>query len=222
MKGGALLLTILFLSAVNATLIHTHISQITDVPCETTKDCLAFYGNDWCHRGTFCLRHQCHTIPFFPCKQGEQCLSSENRCVSRHCSLHGDCDDGLFCNGVERCINSTCIPDDRFHCPFGLCSEKDKACYTPLSLKDVVIPDQVQQNTESGAFRATFHNTTDVNEHVRITTIVIIVIAGIFFAVVLVVLLVSRASRPYSPVIVFDKNGGGGGNEIYLQQVHYQ
>ncbi len=51
------------------------------------------------------------------------------------CSADSDCDDGLFCNGQESCINGACVsgnePDCSFldsQCSYGVCDESSKSC----------------------------------------------------------------------------------------------
>ena len=45
------------------------------------------------------------------------------------CTSHADCDDGLFCNGAERCDSSgSCRPAALFPCPYGRCDETANRC----------------------------------------------------------------------------------------------
>ena len=50
------------------------------------------------------------------------------------CTLPADCDDGLFCNGEETCVDGACVfrdapaCDDRVACTFDLCDEELDAC----------------------------------------------------------------------------------------------
>jgi hypothetical protein len=63
-------------------------------------------------------------------------------------------------------------------------------------------------------------NTTTSNDTVQDWVWVIVGLSAGFFAIVLVILLVSRASRPSSPVIVFDRQKSYG-NDVYQQTVVY-
>jgi len=47
------------------------------------------------------------------------------------CLSHGDCDDGLYCNGIETCDigNQTCLPGIPVSCPDGqICDEDSNQC----------------------------------------------------------------------------------------------
>jgi hypothetical protein len=203
--------------------LHPFLSQVTNIQCDTTDDCLAYYGNDWCHQNTVCVSERCHLIPFYRCKQGELCMAEEKQCVVKQCSTHGDCDDGVFCNGVERCVNSQCVKDDRFDCSHGICSEVDHSCHTPLVLtKHALRVKESQQQQPLQAKTITIQDTTNstTNSSVDDWVWVIVGLSVGFFAIVLVILLVSRASRPSSPIIVFDRQTAYG-NEVFQQNVRY-
>ena len=205
--------------------LHPFLSQATNIQCDTTDDCLAYYGNDWCHQNTVCVSERCHLIPFYRCQQGELCLAEEKQCVVKPCSTHGDCDDGVFCNGVERCVNSQCVKDERFDCSHGVCSELDHSCHTPLILakhtlevKQLAVMRQHRVQAKTITIQDTTNSTTDSSVDDWVWVIVGLSVG--FFAIVLVILLVSRASRPSSPVIVFDRQTAYG-NEVFQQNVRY-
>lgn len=213
--------TILFISIVQCGLpVHPYISQATDISCESTADCLAYYGNDWCQQGVVCLKQRCHTIPFHPCKQGEVCLSEEKKCAERMCHHHGDCDDGIFCNGVERCVDSRCVIDTRFDCSYGICTEHDRSCHMPLGLKEFKGQQQQQRQLVVKTITVKDTNSTTESDDWTTTVWVIVGLSAGFFAIVLVILLISRASRPSQPVIVFDRETKTGG-EVYTKQMFY-
>lgn len=54
--------------------------------------------------------------------------------AERECRADGDCDDGLFCNGVERCRAGACTPgvppdcEDDVDCTVDRCDEQRDAC----------------------------------------------------------------------------------------------
>lgn len=55
-----------------------------------------------------------------------------------YCTFHSDCDDGIYCNGVEICIGEECQPGepvvcgDSITCTVDECDEGTKSCmYTP-------------------------------------------------------------------------------------------
>ncbi len=47
--------------------------------------------------------------------------------TGRACELDADCDDGVFCNGIETCVNESCQPGTD-PCPGQMCSEASAAC----------------------------------------------------------------------------------------------
>jgi len=127
--------------------------------CTTQQDCndgLACNGTEFCVNGTClpappvvcndnnpCTQSQC-AEPFGVCTNppvpdGTLC-DSDGRvckagvCGSPLCTTNSDCDDGLQCNGAERCVGGACIPGPSMLCvdgnrctsdqcvePFGLC-----------------------------------------------------------------------------------------------------
>ena len=53
--------------------------------------------------------------------------------ASIRCMTDGDCDDGVFCNGAERCAVDACVPGAPVACPSdmcfdGFCDEAARAC----------------------------------------------------------------------------------------------
>lgn len=71
------------------------------------------------------------------CGDEERC-SRRNGCVPYHCATASDCDDGLYCNGVESCDPSgagtgcmngeTVDCADTFECTADSCNEETDAC----------------------------------------------------------------------------------------------
>lgn len=52
---------------------------------------------------------------------------------STPCTTSADCEDGLFCNGVETCASGRCVPgtrvcDDHIACTVDVCNEAMRAC----------------------------------------------------------------------------------------------
>ncbi len=50
---------------------------------------------------------------------------------SQTCGSDAECDDGLFCNGQERCVNGTCAAGPRPCGPGLICNEATDTCETP-------------------------------------------------------------------------------------------
>ena len=76
------------------------------------------------------------------------------------CEVDSDCNDGIFCNGVETCIGGRCIGgenpcDDADPCTIDLCMEESESCThqtNPECLEDVEsdeIENEMEQNEEN-------------------------------------------------------------------------
>jgi hypothetical protein len=61
--------------------------------------------------------------------QNEEQVDCGGVCPPCSCISDPDCDDGLFCNGAEYCLGSTCRPG-LDPCPYGLCNESLDQCET--------------------------------------------------------------------------------------------
>jgi len=118
---------------------HPYTLINTDVPCRSAADCLTHYNNSWCEAaGVMCIHLYCKLIPNYPCNATQTCQEKTKRCEDRECSKDSDCDNHLFCDGVEICSNSSssgvCITDPAStNCHFtgGRCDEEAKQCYEP-------------------------------------------------------------------------------------------
>jgi hypothetical protein len=86
--------------------VHPHILQPTRHTCSKTNDCLALFNHSWCHSGFTCFKEICYRLPDYPCDHTQLCHEEERRCASQPCLKRSDCDDHLFCNGAEQCVNS--------------------------------------------------------------------------------------------------------------------
>ncbi|HUU00297.1 MAG TPA: hypothetical protein VM425_02520 [Myxococcota bacterium] len=71
------------------------------------------------------------------CKEWEWC-SADTGCTPIACAVDGDCDDGLYCDGYERCVAGVCQAaedvecDDHIDCTGDSCDESTDGCqYTP-------------------------------------------------------------------------------------------
>lgn len=135
-----LLLPLLVVLSLEATSIYPHILVRTEHECLTTLDCLPAGDTKWCHSGVTCLNERCHRIPNHPCPYFQHCDEKNHQCVPIQCRRHADCDDGLFCNGIERCVNGSCTSDFRQDCTAGQCDEKKRRCSLPLELQQKRLP----------------------------------------------------------------------------------
>lgn len=131
------LFIILFTQTIHATNgIYPHILRQTNISCLKTDDCLAFYNHSWCHSGLTCIRSVCYSLPAYPCDHTEYCDEKKHECIKQSCRSSADCNDHLFCNGDESCVNFVCRPDYNTGCFHGICSEMNKTCSTPISLQE--------------------------------------------------------------------------------------
>lgn len=68
------------------------------------------------------------------CNTGQlECVPNESNCQPPDCTSDADCDDGIFCNGLEACLDGTCVPSETPPCS-GLCDACDEdagQCTTP-------------------------------------------------------------------------------------------
>jgi cytochrome c551/c552 len=120
--------------------IGTHISGC--VPCT---------GEGECDDGNPCTEDACvgsvceHKNNTLPCDDGNLCtindVCSQGECGGdiipdcEPCETDADCDDGRFCNGVETCDGSTCLPGTR-PCEVGQpCDELTDTCTLVLQAR---------------------------------------------------------------------------------------
>ncbi len=64
---------------------------------------------------------------------GDVC--SSGACIGQGCLLDAHCDEGLYCNGAERCANSSCLSGEQVVCDDGdvcngleVCDESSRSC----------------------------------------------------------------------------------------------
>jgi hypothetical protein len=213
-----LLLLLIHLSAGSP--VHPQLLRATDITCETTEDCLAQYDYAWCHSGLVCLRGLCQQLPSFPCPYTEWCDEREKRCLPKNCSGWRDCDDGLFCTGVERCVGGRCVSDHLMDCGAGICSEEERRCSYPLSLvkererllsqEGEPITNKVEKVATKSLGDGSVSNTT---------LAWIIGIVGGLVAIAIFCWVIVQANRRVPPTILIDRNESGSG--VYLPEAHY-
>lgn len=109
----------------------------TEIECVDTPQCLSIAGNTWCQSGFTCIERHCHRIINVPCNlQTQICDEEKQECLSKRCESSKDCDDGIYCNGREKCINGTCQidPHAKVPCHKGICNETTHECMHPVKL----------------------------------------------------------------------------------------
>lgn len=225
-----LLVLILDCSASPQGKLHSHLTRPTKVECESTNDCLDHYSRLWCLSGTVCIRGFCHTIPAYPCKQDQLCIEESQQCVHKICSSWKDCDDGLFCNGIEKCINSVCVSDPRHACTHGHCSEATKSCSTPLLLKNLSIKAQLHVMDDNTSAPTTNSNSTSPTTDTTLAITIGAVAVFLFIATVIIFLFASMRSGTGTepPMLVitrraeeFPDDNLGDPSTDYIHEFHY-
>lgn len=107
---------------------------LSDGDCDDGLDCNGL---------ELCLQNQC-IAGQNPCAADEVCDEIGNTCIappeSSECSTDTDCDDNVFCNGQETCVDGTCTPGSPPCAESQQCSEADKKCrdVVPISSATVV------------------------------------------------------------------------------------
>jgi hypothetical protein len=77
--------------------------------------CVAQLTNDWKQDGLICGREKGRI---------QSCAAQGN--LGSQCQTDANCDDGLFCNGVEVCLDGACVVGDP--CPGQSCDEATDEC----------------------------------------------------------------------------------------------
>ncbi len=102
--------------------------------CDSDGEC-----NDglFCNGTEVCNQGQCYPgIP--PCGSGQVCSEETDACVIEEqdpeppvvpaCRRNSECDDRLFCNGLEQCIEGQCLSGSAPCGPSEICVENEEAC----------------------------------------------------------------------------------------------
>eukprot|EP00899_Mesostigma_viride_P025511 jgi/Mesvir1/6144/Mv00845-RA.1 len=99
-------------------------------PCPPDHICeLGAGGSAYTCVNTLCLPTQCLCDAGMRCYDiGLVCNAVTDSCAPPQCSMDSDCDNGVFCDGRERCVDETCRGADSVPCNNGVCSEDLDAC----------------------------------------------------------------------------------------------
>lgn len=212
-------------------------ARITDRTCDTTEDCQRHAQYQWCLSGQLCARHRCYTLADYPCRSGHFCNETARRCIAgaaNRCTTHRECDDGLFCNGEERCVSGQCV---RLPLPGGVrcpqCSEQNRSCVggTPPTAPTTTTT-EVGAKTTAPTAAPTSSGDWVIDRSGLLTALFIA--ACVVGGVALVFYIVTGAARPAVPtsVVIIAQNADGsdmdGGRarlllsrDNYLQKIHY-
>lgn len=192
---------------------------ITDTKCKTTEDCQKLVGGfngPWCASTIVCVSGFCNKILRNPCIRGaEYCDERKQQCISYPCKSSDRCNDNIYCNGEEICIDNKCTITDESviileDCTkkLGMCDEKSKSCIYP----DIVQQwEDYKQNNQMHSSSLSLSEKFQVNNHTNSSNsthhhhhrsswrpwVVISVLVVFFF--VLVFLMVAVSNRGWRP-----------------------
>jgi hypothetical protein len=198
MSVTLLLLLVAIVSTDDSTHLYPFTLINTDLVCETIADCYAYHNNSWCATGFLCLRRQCKVIPEFPCRATQVCKEESQLCIDTPCTDDSECDNQVFCDGVEVCRNNICIMDPQQpSCLFlgGVCDEMARDCQLPrahqLWQKEHSLINVVKK--KAGDMEG--NNSTETTTTVNLTSLIIVgSVMGVIFIGTLIVLL-TRATQ---------------------------
>lgn len=186
-----------------ASLLYPYTLINTDLVCATVADCYAHHNNSWCASGLLCLHDRCKAIPEFPCRATQVCQEENQVCLDTSCTDDSECDNQVFCDGVEVCHNGICMMDPQQpSCLYlgGVCDEMARDCQLPRAY-------QVWQKEEANWFNmavkkeATLEpNSTETTTTVNLTSLIIIgSVMGVFFIATLIALLTKATQSAMKP-----------------------
>lgn len=182
-----MLILLLFISVSYGELLYPYTLLETSVPCANIKDCTQHYNQSWClSAGVLCIHHYCKLIPDYPCRSTQLCLESEQECLDKECISDQDCNNGIYCDGVEICSHNHCIVDpQRPSCYYtgGRCDEQAQVCYQ----SKVRLAWQEEQGMMALSDTLPPPPTKDISE-MTVSVVSVIVIAaftGVFFLVII-------------------------------------
>ena len=114
------------------------------VECLTDADCddgLFCTGVETCDLGT----NEC-VAGADPCEDGAACDEGANVCLEDClCAVDADCDDGMFCNGVEMCFDCVCVAGTN-PC------DQDEDCSEDYQVCALMIPCEEDYECDDGMF----------------------------------------------------------------------
>lgn len=209
-------LLLLLLATRAAPLLPGALLRATNTSCRTRSDCRP--QGSWCARGLLCLGGRCHALPDFPCASAEWCDDRERRCRRRECASWRDCDDGVFCNGVEICAQGFCVTQAGTDCTQGLCDERTQRCSRPRALVDVAdVPTEAPTSAPTNASNSTVPVGSITNQALAwiIGSIGALLFILVFFTAAV------QASRRVMPTILVDRDAARGASRVYVPQVNY-
>lgn len=179
----------------------------TTIGCRDTQQCQTLSNGAWCQAELVCIDSFCHKILDTPCVSRTQvCDEANRRCVAKPCVVDTDCDDGIFCNGKEKCIEFVCRITNKLPCHGGHCNETLDQCNESSSLPPRLAPWRTAKEGQE-AFTATNTSTSTPGaiigpseNQIWVGYIIAAMVIVIFF--VLVFLMIALVNRNYLPIPV--------------------
>ena len=197
-----------------------YVTVKTNIRCDSMRACLqqfaspgaaAAANSSWCQSGVACITGYCYLLPDYPCARATTvCHEATRTCTPKSCRVSSDCDDHLYCTGVEKCASGKCIIDGRQPppCgPYGVCNELTHVCLQRWQDQTVVrrTLDALSLTLGQQQYRAANHtapsNHNESNEENEwIVWVIVGVVIVLFF--VLVFLMVAVGNRSWTPIPV--------------------
>lgn len=208
--------------------IHGQLLQATEQACSSTQQCIG--EAPFCRNGSVCLHRQCWRLPDFPCVRPDWCDERQRRCIVKHCESWSDCDDGVFCNGEELCVQGRCLLNPGSDCMSNgdLCNEHKQQCTRARSTLDARQRlAQAALDFESFSYSvraANDSNTSNVTQppvgSISNTDLVIIFASiGGLVCLFIFFFLIIQATRRQPPAILIEHKSGG--SQVYRSEMKY-
>ncbi len=122
----------------NISINSQFINDCGEDSCDNWTDSYCIGNESWHNRTCYdrgCENGSCFSRLYEDSEFIEEC---EHGCIDGEClpecQVDGDCDDGLWCNGPETCVNNECVPgiaidcDDGIDCTIDSCNEQEDRC----------------------------------------------------------------------------------------------
>lgn len=175
----------------------------TNIMCRDTPQCLSMMNDNFCQASLICIEGYCNRIPDTPClSQTQSCDEVNRQCIAKVCTVAEDCDDDIFCNGRERCINQTCRPSrPKSRCAPELCNETTRICSETRRLahwRNVNENDEYRLNTNTTPVTTTPAVIGPAENRLVYGYGLAALCMLIFFA--LVFLMIALVNRNYTPI----------------------
>jgi hypothetical protein len=110
---------VVLLFAFSAPVVYAQAECNNDADCEDGLFCTV---NSCSNDGSVCI------IVGTPCEASETCDETNDVCVTPECTTNDDCFDFIACNGIETCVEGSCV-DGELPCGDQECNELGDGAY---------------------------------------------------------------------------------------------